>query len=60
MKFELDLFDPTGVRICTSQIETPITVYSGEGEPMSQNYYVLHIGEKKVKICKDGSVDLEI
>ena len=59
MELNLDLYDPTGVRICTTQIDVPMNLYKGEGEPMSQNYYILHIGENKVKIRKDGSLNLE-
>lgn len=58
MEINLELYDPTGVRICTSQVEVPISLYNGEGEPMSQNYYILQIGDKQIKIHKDGSLKI--
>jgi hypothetical protein len=56
MKIDFELYDPTGVRVCTSQIEIPMNLYTGEGEPRSQNYYILNIGKGRVKINKDGSL----
>jgi len=58
MEINLELYNPTGVRICTSQVEVPISLHTGEGVPMSQNYYVLSIGKDKVKINKDGSLSI--
>jgi len=58
MEINLELYDPTGVRICTSQVEVPISLYTGEGEPMSQNYYILSIGKGRIKINKDGSLSI--
>jgi len=59
MELNLELYDPLGVKMCTTQIEAPLNIYEGEGAPRSQNYYILHIGNNKVRINKDGSLKLE-
>lgn len=48
--------DPTNKIVKEETLELPLKTYNGEGEPMCQNFYVIELGDVKIKVNKLGNV----
>lgn len=58
MKLKIKTLDPTDNIIEEKNVDLPINIYNGNGEPMCKNYYVIELGNVKLRISKIGKVQL--
>jgi hypothetical protein len=58
MKMNMKMLDPTNNIVEEKIIDLPISIFKGEGEPMSKNYYIIELGNIKLHISKTGIISV--
>ena len=58
MLITIKTIDPTNNIIKEEKLELPLNIYDGEGEPMSQNFYIIELGDIKIKVNKLGNANV--
>lgn len=58
MLITIKTLDPTNNIIKEEKLELPLNIYDGEGEPMSQNFFIIELGDIKIKVNKLGKTNV--
>ena len=58
MEMNVKMLDPTNNIVEEKTIDLPISIFKGEGESMSKNYYIIELGDVKLHISKTGIVSV--
>ena len=58
MLITIKTLDPINNIVKEETLELPLVIYTDEGEPMCKNFYIIELGDVKIKVNKLGNTTI--